>query len=329
MCNKKVSFIIPVYNVEKYLKECIESVLRQSIEPKEIILVNDGSTDDSRLICDEYSRKFNYIRVINKKNGGLSSARNEGIKNSNGEYLFFVDSDDFLLGDYITYIYNECKKNNLDIIRCVYCRYDDEKKEIIEKREEDEFYYNKALSGIEFLESEIKSNRYEVVACLGLFKREYLIRNNINFIENVTHEDHEFFLRCLLSEKNNRIMKKNIEIYAYRIREGSITKKPILNNIGDIIKNIYNMKEFLNGLNLSKEEKNIAMKSVGAIFYQLTSIYGRLSKKDKDIAYKLVNENLSKDIIKYSFNNYQKFKIIMFFYFRRILEIVYKIKIKQ
>ncbi|MGU8908541.1 glycosyltransferase [Clostridium perfringens] len=328
MYNKKVSFIIPVYNVEKYLKECIESVIRQSIEQKEIILVNDGSTDDSKLICQEYAKKFNYIKVINKNNGGLSSARNEGIKNSTGEYLFFVDSDDFLLGDYIHYIYNECKKNNLDIIRCVYCRYDDEKKEIIEKKEEDKIYYNKVLSGIEFLESEIKSNSYEVVAWLGLFKRDYLIRNNINFIENVTHEDHEFFLRCLLSERNNRIMKKNIELYAYRIREGSITKKPVLNNIRDIIKNIYSMKEFLNTLNLSKKEQNIAMKAVGAMFYQLTSIYGRLSKEDKDIAYKLVNQNLSKDIIKNSFNNYQKLKIIMFFNFRRILDIVYKVKMK-
>ncbi|MBI6069578.1 glycosyltransferase [Clostridium perfringens] len=326
MNNKKISFIVPVYNVEQYLKQCIESIINQNIEPKEIILVNDGSTDNSKLICEEYSKKFKNIKVINKKNGGLSSARNEGIKNATGEYLFFVDSDDFLIGDYISSIYNECKKNDLDIIRCIYCRYNNEKGEIIEKNEKRKLYYDKVLSGIEFLKEEIKNNTYEVVAWLGLFKREYLMKNNIKFTENVTHEDHEFFLKCLLSEKNNNIMKKDLIIYGYRIREGSITKTPRIDNITDILKNIYSMKKFVNELNLREKEKAIAMKPISAIFYQLTSVYGRLSYEDKKIAYEMVPKDLKKEMIKYSFNKYQKIKIILFFDFKELLDLIYKIK---
>ena len=101
---KMVSVIIPIYNVENFVEKCIESILFQTIQNLEIILVDDGSSDGSGDICDVYAKKDARIKVIHKKNGGVSSARNMGISNATGEYICFVDGDDFVADDYIEYL---------------------------------------------------------------------------------------------------------------------------------------------------------------------------------------------------------------------------------
>lgn len=113
-----ISVIIPVYNVEKYIEECVESIINQTYKNMEIILVDDGSTDNSGKICDEYIEKDERIKVIHKKNGGLSSARNEGIKIANGKYLTFIDSDDYITSDMIEELYLSLTKTNSDISIC-------------------------------------------------------------------------------------------------------------------------------------------------------------------------------------------------------------------
>ena len=113
-----VSIIVPVYNVEQYLKRCIQSILRQTYVHIEIILVDDGSTDHSGKICDAYSKRDHRIRVFHKHNGGQASARNLGIRNSKGDYLAFVDSDDFVHPEYIQYMYNNLKKYKADLSYC-------------------------------------------------------------------------------------------------------------------------------------------------------------------------------------------------------------------
>ena len=111
----KVSIIIPVYNVEKYLEKCIKSVLNQTYQNLEIILVDDGSKDKSAIICDEYMVKDNRITVIHKQNGGLSSARNAGIEVATGEAVFFLDSDDYISKECIEKLVKLMKKNSADI----------------------------------------------------------------------------------------------------------------------------------------------------------------------------------------------------------------------
>ena len=108
----KVSVIVPVYNVEQYLSDCLESICRQTLKGIEIIVVNDGSTDNSLSIIKSFQQKYSNIKLINKKNGGLSSARNAGIDMAVGEYLFFVDSDDFITPDYVATLYGLCEKYN-------------------------------------------------------------------------------------------------------------------------------------------------------------------------------------------------------------------------
>jgi glycosyltransferase involved in cell wall biosynthesis len=120
MTNKLISVIVPVYNVEKYLQRCIDSLLNQSYSPIEIILINDGSTDKSPSICDINQSEYSNIKVLHKENGGLSDARNKGIELSNGEYLTFVDSDDFLHRNYLKYLKLALDKFNTKISCCSY-----------------------------------------------------------------------------------------------------------------------------------------------------------------------------------------------------------------
>lgn len=119
---KKISVVVPIYNTEKYLKRCIDSILNQSYTDFEVLLINDGSTDKSAQICEEYALKDKRVKVINKQNGGLSSARNVGIDNAQYDYICFVDSDDWLDTDLFSHCINILKENDCDIIdyQCVF-----------------------------------------------------------------------------------------------------------------------------------------------------------------------------------------------------------------
>ena len=113
-----ISVVVPIYNVEKYLKTCIETIIKQTYKNIEIILVNDGSTDNSLQICNEFKEKEKRIKVINKKNGGLSDARNIGLKKAKGKYICFIDSDDFINEKYIEELHSLIIKNNAQIAIC-------------------------------------------------------------------------------------------------------------------------------------------------------------------------------------------------------------------
>jgi glycosyltransferase involved in cell wall biosynthesis len=116
MC--EISIIVPVYDVEKYLKKCVDSILNQTFKDFELILVDDGSPDNSGAICDQYAEKDSRVRVIHKENGGLSDARNAGIEVARGKYLGFVDSDDFVNEDMYKQLYTSIIENNADLSIC-------------------------------------------------------------------------------------------------------------------------------------------------------------------------------------------------------------------
>lgn len=116
MKEKLISIIVPVYNVEKYLAKCINSLINQTYNNLEVLLIDDGSTDNSLIICEEFQKKDSRIKVIHKQNGGLSSARNTGIDNSNGEYLLFIDSDDWIKPNFVEILSNVAIDNNVDLV---------------------------------------------------------------------------------------------------------------------------------------------------------------------------------------------------------------------
>ena len=115
---KKISVIVPVYNVEQYLERCVDSIINQTYKNLEIILVNDGSTDNSGQLCDELAKKDSRIRVIHKENGGVSEARNFGVKEISGEYVIFIDSDDYINKRMINVLYSQIKLEEADVSVC-------------------------------------------------------------------------------------------------------------------------------------------------------------------------------------------------------------------
>lgn len=180
----KISIIIPVYKVEKYIKKCIDSVINQTYVNLEIILVDDGSPDNCGKICDEYAKKDNRVKVIHKENGGLSDARNYGLDIVEGQFIFFLDSDDFIEKYTIEYLYKLCKKNNAEIsvgqTRFLYENQENNKQE--EPKENIRIYKTEQA-----LEAMLYSQEFTNIACNKLYKTELF--NNIRFPVGRLYED--------------------------------------------------------------------------------------------------------------------------------------------
>ncbi|MCI9559123.1 MAG: glycosyltransferase [Lachnospiraceae bacterium] len=213
----KISVIIPVYNVENYLKRCIESVIKQTYKNLEIILVDDGSTDHSADICDEYAQKDKRIIVIHKKNGGLSSARNAGIGIATGDFIGFVDSDDYISENMYRNLLALILKGNYDISVCGICRTDGKRKWI--KRDRSIVTYKRD----EYLKKILKINSHDPnhFACNKLYKKELFEDSTVRYPESLTCEDVEGTFRIIL--KSKKIIESKWVGYYYWINPESIT----------------------------------------------------------------------------------------------------------
>lgn len=323
-----ISFVVPVYNVSKYLSQCVESIIMQKNIKKEIILVNDGSTDDSLDICNKLATKCKDIIVINKKNEGVSEARNVGIKNANGKYICFMDSDDYYCEDFAYDFLNLCIKYDLDIIRGFYKIYDEEKNEVYENEKNIE-YQNIVLYGEKFLMNSIKSNSSEVVPWLGFFKRDFLLENNLFFPKGIAYEEDQlFFLKALLG-KQTRIMQTDRYFYMYMQRKGSCTAHPKISNIEDACYITNEEIKFINSLNLEKEIQNAAYIYASWSFFQVTTLYGRLRRDEQKRVYPKIYKKVINHSITYSPNYKIKFKIILLKYFPYLYSLIFKLLRKE
>lgn len=218
MENQLISIIVPIYNVEKYLKKCIESIINQTYKNIEIILVDDGSPDNCGKICDEYSQKDKRIIVIHKKNGGLSDARNKGIDIAKGDYLTFIDSDDFVNIDYIEKLYNSIKLNNTKLAQCGISKVN-ENNEIIEKLNYDENYIK---TSHEILNELYGKHLIENVVVWNKMYAKELFRN-IRFPVGKIHEDE--FTTYKIFYSVDRISLLSDCLYNYRQTNESIIGK--------------------------------------------------------------------------------------------------------
>lgn len=232
MENKLISIIVPVYNVEEYLKQCLDSILEQTFSDYEVILVNDGSTDNSGLICQEYAEKDSHIRYFEKENGGLSDARNYGIEQAQGEYLTFVDSDDWVTETYIEELYSKLQYYNADISICNYFRFQDSNvtfyKHVFEPYEKE--YDSKYLLEHYF---EIEGGDFFLTTVWGKLYKKSLFEE-LRFAKGITSEDTALIYKVYaLSYKIVYFHKDN---YCYRQREGSISNSPTINSIEDSIR---------------------------------------------------------------------------------------------
>lgn len=325
--NLKISFIVPVYNVEKYLEKCIESIVNQTIDSKEIILIDDGSTDKSLDICYKYRKIYNNIKVISKENGGQSSARNMGIGIAVGKYIQFVDADDWIDDRCGEVFYKLCEENNLDMIRGKYHILFEEKNEILEPLDISNFkYLNKSIESREYFSQCIKEGCYEVTPILGLIKREFIIMNKLYFSEGLKMEDHEFTMKLLTKNEKSKVMQVDYDFYTYRRRQNSTTTTACVESIKDIIKNYDNIIYYIEEMNFKGELKINCNKATSALLYQATSIYGRLKKCDKKEASVTIPRKYVDFSIVNAINNHQRFKFILFNYCKFIVDIVYSIK---
>lgn len=218
----KVSVVVPVYNVEAYLKQCVDSLLGQTIDSKEIILVDDGSTDGSGKLCDAYADKNACVRVIHKQNGGIGSARNAGVELAAGEYLYFLDSDDYLDADALQTLYAAAKQDDLDMIlfgaRCVYEAPAGEMRQvnINYERHTD---LNTVRTGEASLERTMAADEYKTSVCLRLYRTAYYRGMGFRFDETVIHEDEDVGFLSYIRASRVKIIGDNL--YIRRIRGGS------------------------------------------------------------------------------------------------------------
>lgn len=256
----RFSVIVPVYNVEAYLDRCMRSLTGQERDACEILLIDDGSTDLSGGMCDRYAREFENVKTFHKKNGGLSSARNYGIDRAEGEYLLFVDSDDYVETSMCRILTDRLKEcPDADLIsfdgveesgqeKCGLKRIPAEKETV--------------KSGREFLLDCYRTRNLNVQAWLYAFRKEFLYEKQLRFKEGILHEDVEFTPRALLEAES--ILTVPDFIYHYIVREGSIsTKKNKEKNIRDLFRTLEEQCELAEKQDgeLKKWMKNEALNS--------------------------------------------------------------------
>ena len=265
------SLIIPVYNVEQYLKACLNTVVTQSYSDFEVICINDGSTDGSGLVLDEYAAKYSNISIINQVNKGLSATRNAGIRAAKGDYIFFLDSDDWIEPDTLKIL---AEKQNGEDLLCFNGRryFEDGRTEtpdtgIVEDRLTGWEYYNKyALVSRKF---------HFVCTVLRLYRREYLLKNNLFFEEGIYHEDNLFTPLACYYAKSVKVIPDIL--YVYRIREGSITQTANVQRLFDMIAIANNLSDFfipIRDIDKSQLYREIAGEYFGAFRSDNVKLFG-------------------------------------------------------
>lgn len=212
-----VSVIVPVFNSEKYLDKCINSILGQSYKNFELILVNDGSTDSSYDICKKYESLDSRVMVIDKNNGGAAQARNVAIQKSNGKYLAFVDSDDYIDTDFIKTLFDQINSANADISTCnYYSIYTNGKN--IERANKPTFKEFNNLEAVRDLL--IENSSLETILCNKLFKKQLFSDNNLKLIEGEIYEDTRLLYK--LAYYSQKTIFINKPLYYYLQRDGSV-----------------------------------------------------------------------------------------------------------
>lgn len=209
---KLLSVVVPVYNVEKYLDRCIKSIINQTYKNLEIILVDDGSKDNSGIICDKYASKDKRIKVVHKENEGLSEARNTGIRLSKGQYITFVDSDDYIDKRMYEILISDLEKYEVDIATCDYLRIVDYRKKAEISNEVLIYSKNKAISKI------LKNEDYKDYAWNKIYKKELF--DDVLYPKGRIQEDVATTYKLIL--KANKVSYNKSKLYFYLKRRGSI-----------------------------------------------------------------------------------------------------------
>lgn len=305
-----VSVIVPVYNVESYLQECVESILRQSYTDFEILLVDDGSTDASGKFCDEYATKDTRVKVFHQNNQGVSSARNLGLDKAKGEYVIFFDADDYwIMDDCLEKLVSEAIKNEADIVRGEYRAVDVFGNTLFErdlpKKKRDCSY--QVLSSSNFVEKVIRGEYFLV---LSLFKYDKI--NHLRFRTNQRFlEDLDFYVRLLLQQL--RCVFIPIRFYAYRKLYTSATALPSVEKLEDSFGMCDKLDEYASLATNNSLKRYLHCRSVMMYYWTLETVASDLYYADRwaiidRLDLKGLHKRTCTRLVKYSvFNKYLPF----------------------
>ena len=302
MSKVNISIIIPIYNSEKYLVECFESILRQDFKNFEVICVNDGSTDGSQEIIDKYVKKDERFKSLKKENGGQSSARNLGFQNATGDYIYFLDSDDYLENNALSKCFELSEKNELDILMfSAKTIYENENQKSLHIREEDyfrrTFLIDEIKNGNDYLKISSEKQKYCVCPPLHFYRADFLRENELKYFEGIYHEDELFFAESLL--KADRVMSISDELYVRRFHENStVTMSKTAKHFNGLF--ISFAKELAIYISMADKEKTDSEGFVSHIEYLLCLLkltYQDMSEEERqnilkgfDIGYRLLYE---------------------------------------
>lgn len=275
----KVSFIIPIYNVEKYLSECVESILAQTYSDFEMLLVDDGSPDNCPALCDDWARKDSRIKALHKPNGGLSDARNYGLDHAKGDYVVFVDSDDF-------WVEKDCLERLMNVVdahpECDFIGFNCSYYYSDTKTYKKWVAYNESLSVPTdkniVICSLVASGTFPMSACLKIIKRKSLSDMGLRFIKGTIAEDIPWFIDLL--EGSKKCMFVNQYIYAYRQNvAGSITASGNPKSTSDLFTIVKNEVAKMESRSLSEEVKDALYSFLAYEFCILLTSSSRMPKE--------------------------------------------------
>ncbi len=287
----KVSTIIPVYNAEDYLNQCLDSVITQSLDEIEIVCVNDGSTDNSLKILEEYSNNDDRIVIITQENAGLGAARNTGMKYAKGEYINFLDSDDWLDIDACAILYETAKMHESDLIIFKTKPFDEDTGEFFEREDYNleslKKYCNKVILNYKSLNKSLLFD-IPVSACNKFYKKSFVDRLNADFPEGLIFEDNPFFFKIFLNAQN--IFVLNEFLLYRRVRQGSIMTSCDERYVHaiDISNLIFNVFKENNLYNEFKE--NLIHRKMEMLFFLG---YGNIDEKYKSLMFGRIKQDLS------------------------------------
>lgn len=282
-----VSIIVPVYNVEKYLDKCLSSIKNQSLKNIEVIVVNDGTKDNSQKIIDKYVKEDKRFTSYIKENGGLSDARNYGMKYAKGKYLAFIDSDDYIEHDMFEKMYNAAEKNDADVVECDFV-WEYPKKNVIDKTKIEE---NDLID-------------IRVIACNKIYRKKLIDKINVKFSKGIRYEDVDWCYKII--PFMNKIVSVKEPLYHYVQRNDSIS-----NNQNEKVKDIYIALQ--NIIDYYKENKIYDKYKVELEYLHIRILLGSSFLRILDIKDKILRNSILKEnwtILNERFPNWKKNDIL-------------------
>lgn len=310
----KISIIVPIYNSEKYIEKCLNSIANQTLNNYEVILVDDGSTDNSKKIVDEFIDKYpDKFKYYYQKNSGQASARNLGVEKANGEYVFFVDSDDYIELNACERIYKIADSNGYDIVSFQV------KEELENGTEKSSFYYR-----FDNLPEKNKYILFETSACNKIIKKDLFIRNNLKFIENYIYEDLELIPRLALY--TDKIGFMNDKLYHYVIHSDSTMRQKKYNSKLESI--FYVMESLKRNFENTEYTEELEYLFIEHLLHGAVLRYLNYEEGYKDII--KIADNMKKDFPGWKKNKYykmesMKYKIVCMLAYKKRIKLLKKI----